>query len=51
MLAAALAHFGVALPATKQEPIRAVTHQVAAVALLRTGWGSMGTVLLPLVRG
>lgn len=51
MLAPALGHLGVALPAAEQQPIGAVTYQVAAVALLRPCLGPMGAVLLPLVRG
>lgn len=51
MLAPALGHLGVALPAAEQQSIRAVTYQVAAVALLGTCLGPMGAVLLPLIGG
>lgn len=51
VLAPTLGQLGVALPAAEQQPIRAVTHQVAAVALLRPGLGPVGAVLLPLIGG
>lgn len=51
MLAPALGHLGVALPASEQQPVGAVTHQVAAVALLRPGLRPMRAALLPLGGG
>ena len=51
VLAPALGQLGVALPAAEQQPVGALTHQVAAVALLRPGLGPVGAVLLPLIGG
>ena len=51
MLAPALGQLRVALPAAEQQPVRTVTYQVTAMAVLRPGLGPVRAVLLPLIGG
>lgn len=51
MLAPALGHLRIALPAPEEQPVGTVAHQVAAVALFRPRLGPVGAVLLPLIGG